>query len=77
MQKTYCDKCGAECVNYIARMYGSVQHTTSGGEQVAEDDIRALELCRGCFEPLAAEYKIRVRTVEADGPLVAEVRSYP
>lgn len=51
--KTYCDRCGTECVNYTLNLYGNARHTTSQGEQVAYDEVKPVELCLGCEQGLA------------------------
>lgn len=52
MQKTFCDRCGTECVHYSGRLYGHITHFTSQGEEVGEDSIKPLDLCKGCTEIL-------------------------
>jgi hypothetical protein len=54
--RTVCDRCGADCVNYVARFYGEITHTTAQGETVGNDDTRRREFCRTCATQLIAEY---------------------
>lgn len=55
MQKTYCDRCGAECDNKICRIEGHVHHFTSGRDKmlVGEDEIKPVELCGHCEDAFA------------------------
>jgi hypothetical protein len=62
MQKTFCDKCGAECVNYTARFSGIITHTTSQREEVGEDYLGQKELCKDCTEALAAAFGFMIRS---------------
>lgn len=49
MQKNYCDRCGGECVNYVARLNVSEEHTTSQGDRVADAYMRrSKDLCSAC-----------------------------
>lgn len=50
MRKTFCDRCGAWCVNTTAHFGGHVEHTTSKGETVGIDEIESLDLCKACIE---------------------------
>jgi hypothetical protein len=68
VQKTYCDRCGTECVNYTARFDGTITHTTSQGEIVAEDDIRRRELCLACSTVLIEEYGFKVISGDVPEP---------
>lgn len=61
MQKTFCDKCGAECVNYKMIVQGHVEHSTSQGEEVGEDYLGRRELCRGCGEAMITAFGFTVR----------------
>lgn len=55
MQKTYCDRCGAECPNKVLRLTGRVSHTTSGrdSEYVGSDELKPIELCAHCEKAFA------------------------
>ena len=53
MRKTFCDRCGEECIAVIAHMHLSVEHfRPSNREQVAEDEFAGVDLCSGCKEAL-------------------------
>lgn len=49
MRKTFCDRCGVQCVNTVVHLHGAIEHTTSRGENVGHDEIRPVELCDGCY----------------------------
>lgn len=59
MQRTICDRCGTECKQYRARLYGGITHETNKGEQVAEDEIRPFDLCSHCMDALVKEFGVR------------------
>lgn len=69
MTKTYCDKCGGDCTNYVMRLYGGVTHTTSQGEQVAEDNIEPVELCGTCGPEAAAFLGLKISAYDIGMPL--------
>lgn len=48
MQKTFCDLCGAQTVNWRIRMHLSVIHTTNQDEGVGEDEYKPLDVCKRC-----------------------------
>jgi hypothetical protein len=48
MRKTFCDKCGDECVNGVDRIYFTREHTTNQGEVVGQDSTDGSELCLTC-----------------------------
>ena len=81
MRKTYCDGCGAECVNRVIVLQGSIQHHTNRGEQVGWDDLKPVELCQDCFEPIQKTLGIEIRpqdvppdyAVAIPRPLVSDV----
>jgi hypothetical protein len=50
VRKTFCDRCGAECVNTIGRIWGSVDHQTKAGEHVGNDELRPTDLCKACMD---------------------------
>lgn len=79
MQRTFCDKCGTECVHYTLNLYGNIVHTTGQGERVAEDEIRAAQLCRDCAVPLIAAGGLAIRRYdETPGQDCADsVRAHP
>lgn len=56
MTKTFCDKCGAECVYYVLSVYGNATHRTADGTFAGEDDLRTKHYCRTCADKLAAEW---------------------
>jgi len=58
MQKTFCDKCGAQCRNLTVHLEGGIRHTTSRGESVAHDYIRPVDLCKDCADPLIESLKL-------------------
>ncbi len=49
MRRTFCDRCGAQCVNTTVRLHGAIEHSTSAGEQVGYDEIRPVEVCAACY----------------------------
>lgn len=53
MRKTFCDRCGQECLNYHADLSVNGTHTTSQGVTVSDDDYRPpSQLCRHCTQSL-------------------------
>lgn len=64
MQKTVCDRCGAECVNYRARLYGEVQHTTSDGQVVGEEIVKPLDLCKHCTDHVQADLGLAIASLD-------------
>jgi len=72
MRKTFCDGCGAECINTTVHLNGAVSHTTNQGEQVGYDDIKPVELCLDCFAPIQKALGMTVRPQEMDGPVRAD-----
>lgn len=68
MIKTFCDRCGNECVNFTFNLSGHIVHTTNKSEQVAYDEVRSLQLCRHCTEIMQAEFPVMVsRSEDYDG----------
>jgi len=67
MRKTFCDGCGTECINLTVHLSGALVHTTSQGEQVGYDEMKPVELCKDCFEPIQKMYGIEIRPQAADG----------
>ncbi len=49
MRKTYCDRCGVQCVNTMVHIHGVIQHQTSQGESVGSDEIKPVEICLECY----------------------------
>jgi hypothetical protein len=64
MRKTFCDRCGEQCVNTIVHLYGTVEHQTNQGEQVGGDDIKQVELCNRCFKLVQELVSLTVRPQE-------------
>lgn len=54
MRKTFCDRCGGECVNRTVIVSVAEQHTTAAGEPVATDEWRPVELCGPCGDAVKA-----------------------
>jgi hypothetical protein len=58
MRKTFCDKCGAECVHSVFRCTFQVTHftTANGGnqEEIGEDEFPWVDLCHDCGEEVQA-----------------------
>jgi predicted Fe-S protein YdhL (DUF1289 family) len=48
--RNFCDGCGNELTGYRARLRGEILHSTSDGEYVGEDDIKQVDLCKGCLK---------------------------
>lgn len=48
MRRTFCDRCGAQCVNTTGHVGGYVEHTTSQGQQVGTDELVPGDLCKDC-----------------------------
>jgi len=58
MRKTFCDRCGEECISVIGRMHLSVEHfRPSNRERVAEDEFAPVDLCSGCKEALRSWFR--------------------
>jgi hypothetical protein len=52
MQRTFCDRCGVECVNTTAHVAISVRHHMKDGKYVGEDEYKPAELCASCLKEL-------------------------
>jgi len=76
MQKTFCDRCGAECVNYYATLNVQAVHQTSSGQMVAEEfpPGPAPQLCRVCKDSLEAWYGKALVLSEAEAEELARQR---
>lgn len=70
MRRTFCDRCGGECVNTTGHFGGHVEHTTRQGEQVGFDEMPSVDLCRDCTAAVAefAGLKVTPRELGKDGP---------
>ena len=70
MRRTFCDRCGGECVNTTGHLSGHVEHTTKRGEQVGFDEMPSVDLCKDCTTAVIefAGLKVRPRELEKDGP---------
>ena len=69
VRKTFCDRCGAECVNTTGHFGGHVEHTTSKGETVGIDEIEPMHLCNACIDVAQALLGFRIRPQEMEKPL--------
>lgn len=78
MQKTFCDRCGGECVNFYVSLHASGYATTSRG-QIADElySPGQVQICRACTDALRefgidfamlseAELEQRKRTTEEE-----------
>jgi hypothetical protein len=74
MTRTFCDKCGAECVSSTTSVAVRTVHR-SGGQYVAEDEHRPVDLCFGCGTELITEYGIKVMPHDYDEPRELPVRA--
>jgi hypothetical protein len=82
LTKTYCDKCGGECVYYTATLYGNITHTTGQGEVAADEGIEPVQLCKPCLDAVAAALSLTIRTsrygAEIGDPVASvELRAHP
>jgi hypothetical protein len=81
LTKTFCDRCGGECQNYTASLYGNITHTTGKGEIVAEESIEQIQFCHACLDAAAAALGLTIRASHygmEDRPVMdAELRSHP
>jgi len=79
MKKTFCDRCGKQCVNTTVVISVRVVHHTKTGEYVGDDEHKPIEVCTDC------EYELRqlfpqafsmIQKDEAliDSPVAAEYR---
>jgi hypothetical protein len=66
MRKTFCDRCGTQCVNVTIHLNGAVSHTTNQGEIVGTDEIRPFEVCKNCFTLLQELLGLTVVPQERD-----------
>jgi hypothetical protein len=55
-QRTFCDKCGSQCTHYVLNLYGTVNHTTGQGESVGQDDLKPVQFCKTCADPLIEQF---------------------
>jgi hypothetical protein len=62
--KTFCDRCGGECVHWVLNLTGYVAHTTRGGEVAGEDEVKPRQLCKTCGEPAIALLGLVLRPAE-------------
>jgi hypothetical protein len=76
VQKTICDGCGRECVNYTARFYGNIHHATAQGEDLGEDIISGREFCGDCAGPLIEAFGFKV-TRRFDGETIRDAIEAP
>jgi|SRR5215471_3992476 len=56
MQKTFCDRCGRECVNFHINVHARAVHYTNKGEHLDEEyplGKDMVQLCRECADALA------------------------
>ena len=54
MRKTFCDRCGAECVNFTAELHLAMTHTTNRGEHLDSEynEPKGKQLCATCTRSL-------------------------
>lgn len=76
MQKTFCDRCGTECKNYVLNLSGGIAHYTSQGEHVGYDEMTGIQLCKHCADVLLAELPMKLRDEFRDRD-AAELRERP
>jgi hypothetical protein len=61
-QKTICDKCGGDCINFAAHISVEIRHTTKNGQRIDEDEYLPLDICYQCqTQPLVLVELIRGR----------------
>lgn len=53
-QKTYCDRCGAECAYRTGHLHLAEYHRRASGETVSQDEYRPFDLCGGCIDEVRA-----------------------
>ena len=70
MRKTFCDRCGAECINTTGHIGGHIEHSTRAGETVGVDELMSSDLCKTCTEATVKflGLVLRPRELEKDGP---------
>jgi len=77
MQKTFCDRCGRECTNYVLHLAGHVIHKTNRAEVVGEDEFKPNEYCKECSDMLVKLFNLRTYprhdhdTIDSDTAMVA------
>lgn len=67
--KTICDGCGAECVNWALFLTGHVRHLADKGKIVGADDIQGIDLCHDCGDPIIAKLGLVVMPGERYGEI--------
>ncbi len=71
MRRTFCDRCGGECVNTVGHLYGVIEHLTSGGEQVGQDELKPVDLCHSCIRLGAAQFGMVAQPRELEKPMLS------
>lgn len=66
MRKTFCDLCGAECVNTSVTVSAETRQHTSRGEQVSYSYTKPAELCLACYRPVRDLLGLTEVVVETD-----------
>lgn len=69
-RKTFCDRCGTECVNFVGRITGFVVHTTAQGEVVGEDHFESQDVGSCCWDAVATFLGLKL-TAPSDPPETA------
>ena len=53
-KRTFCDRCGAQCVNTIIMLHIVTVHHMKDGTYVGEDEHKPIELCLNCADEVKA-----------------------
>ena len=83
MRKTFCDRCGEECVNSVVHVHISETHTTNRAEVVGDDEYAPAELCHSCgdalkeFLPSLGRLLYRKEPIGEDEPQMARAIEAP
>lgn len=78
-KRTFCDRCGTQCVNTIVNLHIVTVHYMKDGVYVGEDEHKPIELCLNCTDEIKAivpqAFQVRERGGDhPDGHPVAEER---
>ena len=78
MRRTYCDRCGGECLGRVGRLMLAVSHYAKGAVEVGEDEYRPRDLCGTCLDVLVDMFHLEAEPrMPRDQPEVDEVRAWP
>lgn len=78
MKRTFCDRCGKQCVNTTISVRIETLHHTSAGEFVGEDSNKPIEICKDCgreMEEFMPQAFVLMRHQTKDSPMMINEES--